>query len=167
VTIGFSRRLLLRIAGAFAWALPLPGRPASSATVTLRLAALPAWLDTLIPPDETPGAGALGIADRIHGKALDVPAYQRLLTLGCAWLDQEARQRRAADFASLQPEERAAVASLAERSPAGSLPRVFFARTWDDARDFYYADPIVWPSLGYAGPPQPAGFPGHDRPPRG
>jgi hypothetical protein len=32
--------------------------------------------------------------------------------------------------------------------------------------ELFYAHPRAWPALEYPGPPQPVGFPDHDRPPR-
>jgi hypothetical protein len=68
----------------------------------------------------------------------------QIVGMGCAWLDQQAAALGAEDFASLQPEQREAIVERAEQAAPRTLPR--------------YAHPDSWPSMGYAGPPQPRGF---------
>lgn len=128
---------------------------------------LRAWIDTLLPADGlAPGALALGVAERIAAAASGHAAYGRLLAAGQAWAEQQARESGAASFAALPAAAREALVERAERSPAGSTPRVFFQATLDDTHYHHWSDPRSWPALGYAGPPQPAGFMDHDRAPR-
>jgi hypothetical protein len=122
------------------------------------LQSFPAYVDTLIPEDETPGGVALGLDGQIIAKAKNDADYEYLLTRGCQWLDEQARQRGADSFTALQPADREAVVSAAQASPDRSLARVFFNATRDDALLFYYSNPASWPGLGFRGPPQPQGY---------
>jgi hypothetical protein len=159
-----GRRLFLR-ATLFGGLLLRGGAAAADNATADELAPLAAWLDTLIPADETPSASALGIDRVLLAWARDQAKPLALLRDGCRWLDAVSRHNAGVVFASLPPAAREAVARFAAEAEAASLPRVFFERTWELARQFYYADPRVWPSLGYAGPPQPNGFPDAAQPP--
>ena len=129
------------------------------------LQAFPAYVDTLIPEDETPGGVALGVDRQIVATAKNDDKYRYLLSRGCRWLDEQARQHGADNFAALQLGDREAIVSAAEASPARSLAHVFFDATRDDALFFYYSNPNSWPGLGFKGPPQPAGDKEYARPP--
>lgn len=119
---------------------------------------LAAYLDTLIPADETPSATQLRITERLVAQAETDSGYQRLITKGCAWLDAQARQQGAAHFAALGEAQRERVINLAASGEAGLLAVMFFDRTRADAFSHYYAHPQSWRALDYAGPPQPQGF---------
>jgi hypothetical protein len=161
-----GRREFLRLlAGMAAW-LPAP----------MLLAAVPGgkpepppafgpYLDTLLPEEGSPSASQLGLDQSIIAGASGDPRLQRLVELGCAWLDQQARRRGAADFAGLEEAERIALVRIAERASGRTLPNAFFAHTIYLAYQEYYTNPAAWESLGFAGPPQPRGFMGHDRAP--
>lgn len=130
--------------------------------------ALRAWVDTLLPAEgAAPGALATGVAERIAAAAQSNGAYGRLLVAGLAWADAEARRDGVARFAALPAGGREAIVSRAEAAPAGTTPRTFFQATLDDVHYHHWADPRSWPALGYAGPPQPAGFMDHGEPPQG
>jgi hypothetical protein len=129
------------------------------------LAALPAWLDTLIPADGSPSATQLDVDAALLADAGQQPVLMRTLAAGCRRLDNEARRLGAAGFAALSEPLREQVAAAAAAAPEGSLPRQFFLTTQYYAFAHYYARPESWPGLGYHGPPQPVGFPDHaDRP---
>jgi hypothetical protein len=132
---------------------------------TTALAALPAYVDTLLPPYLGPSATEIGVDRRLIEAARGRPKYLRLLRLGCGWLDEEARRRGAAAFAALNEDVRVAILEQAEAAAASALPRVFFEQTRADVFTEYYADPASWPAVGYDGPPQPRGFLDHARPP--
>ena len=129
------------------------------------LKSLPAFLDTLLPADESPSASELGVHRHIIAAARSSRS-RHLLRAGCAWLDREARQRGAADFASIDQSARDAIVARAAAAPRRSLPRIFFDAVRANAFKLYYADARSWVGLGYEGPPQPAGFPDHAAPPR-
>jgi len=161
-----GRRGFLRLLVALsAW---LPSPMLLAALPGSRSAAPPAlepWLDTLLPGDGSPSASQLRLAPRVAARAFGNPQLSRLVELGCAWLDKQAQSRGAAGFNALDEDGRIAVATAAEQAPRRTLPRVFFAQTLDLAYQEYYSQPATWESLGFSGPPQPRGHPGHDRPP--
>lgn len=162
------------LAGCLAVLSPLSGRSARAVALTGNEGArsqhidsdtLAAHLDTLIPADNSPAAVELGVMDKLLARAARDAAYRRLLVRGCQWLDARSRSMFGAGFSTLDLAKRERIVAAAADSPPRSVPRVFFRVTWDDAVFHYYADPRSWPTLGYAGPPQPRGFPDHARAP--
>jgi hypothetical protein len=164
--MGLTRRTILKVL--LGWSLaattgageirpPVPTRD--------RRRVLGALLDTLLPPEDgSPGASDLGIVE-VMLKAARGTGFGRLIDRGCQWLDQQAGERFGGSFAEISEEQRVAVVQIAEDAPRDSLPNVFFRAVRDDLFDRYYADVRAWPSLGFAGPPQPVGFLDFDRPP--
>jgi hypothetical protein len=127
--------------------------------------ALGPYLDTLLPEDATPSATQLGVDKAVIARARKNRRFARVIALGCAWLDKQATDLGAEEFAALDEAAREAVVTTAEQSPRRSLPRLFFTTTRRFAFSHYYAQPASWKGLGYSGPPQPIGFPDHARPP--
>lgn len=125
---------------------------------------LEAFLDTLIPSDETPGALQLGVAEKILAKASGDSQYRRLIRKGCAWLDRRAGSKPGAGYSSLNEKRQEEIVGESAGSPAGSVPRIFFDIVRSDAFYYYYAHPASWTGLGYQGPPQPYGYPGYTEP---
>lgn len=121
-------------------------------------AALPYWLDTLLPAGPGPGALALGVADTLTQKAGKEPRYAQLLTAGCQWLDQQAYVSRSLSFAELSAAQRVQIVQRAEKLPRRHVIKVFFLVSLQDGKQVYYSDPRSWTSLGINGAPQPAGF---------
>jgi hypothetical protein len=166
--IRFTRRELIRhLAALSAWvpASVLLAAPTGTGEADQELRVLGAFLDTLLPADTTPGATQLEIDKAIIGRTRANKSLQRLLTLGCAWLDSQARTQGSGEFTGLPQTGRDAIASAAEKSPVGSLPRVFFEQFRGLGFYEYYARPETWPGMVYAGPPQPRGFPDFTQPP--
>ncbi len=130
-----------------------------------QLNALPAFLDTLLPADESPSASQLGIDKAMIVRAQTQAAFLQLLRQGCRWLDDEARFAGATDFTALPEVRRGAIVASAARMAHGTPQRAFFEKTRAQAFNLFYAHPTVWRSLGYDGPPQPGGFIDHARPP--
>jgi Gluconate 2-dehydrogenase subunit 3 len=120
---------------------------------------LKAYVDVLIPADETPSASALDVDKQLQTVAKGKPDYQRLLELGLDWLNARAQSSFGANFPDLNEEKREAVVRQAAAAPYNTLPRVFFERTRADALYFYYSRPESWRGIAYyRGPPQPLGF---------
>jgi hypothetical protein len=119
---------------------------------------LAAYLDTLIPADETPSATQLGVGEKFLSQAETDSNYLRLIKTGCDWLDVQAKQAGAAHFAALSEEQRERLINLAAAGEGGPWVEMFFDRTLADAFSHYYADPRSWRALDYPGPPQPRGF---------
>jgi hypothetical protein len=164
-----TRRVFFHSLLTLAAALParrLLATPAHTTVASSPRGALAPYLDTLIPADSTASATQLGADQAILALAQREARIARLVDRGCAWLDQQAGERGAADFVALPQPERDAVVALAEASPAGSLPRAFFAFTEQAVFAHYYAQPESWRGLGFAGPPQPLGFPDFAEPPQ-
>ncbi len=129
------------------------------------LDALPAFLDTLLPEDISPSSSQLNVAPDLIRKARQESGFERLIILGCAWLNEQAQKQGKQDFKSLDEAAQIAVVETAEQSAKRSLPRVFFFAVQYYAFGIYYSHPQTWVSLGYAGPPQPVGFPDYAEPP--
>ncbi len=161
----FARRSFVTLA----LSLPLWARGAIAAVVGASrdpLAALPSFLDILIPRDETGSATDFGVDRQLVAAASRNRRQMDLLRAGCQWLEFEAREDGGRGFADLDPASREAVVARAAAARPGLLPRAFFDRTREDALRAYYADPASWKSLGYDGPPQPHGFMDHTEAPR-
>ena len=161
------RRTLLRFSGLWpvvgagsARAAPFAG-PVASEPLQRTLAA---YLDTLIPADASPSASQLGLHHRFLELGRRSSAFRRLLETGCDWLDKEAIRLGAGEFARLTEPKREALVAKAAGLGRRSGARRFFEATRDSAMRHYYSRPEAWPSLGYAGPPQPLGFPDYAKP---
>ncbi len=167
----FTRRRILTLAGGALLATLLswwPRRktPIPAASVS-RQADLRAWVDTLLPAEpDFPGGLALGVAERIAATIAREPAYAKLARETWIWLDARIRETGDVAFAELAESRRHDLVALAAASAPGSTPRTFFQATLDDALFHAYADPRAWEGLGYAGPPQPIGFPDHASAPK-
>ena len=129
------------------------------------LAALSAYLDTLIPQDLGPSASQLGVDKRIIEIAGSDTNYTKLLQAGCAWLDIEARKLGVDGFRYLKEDDQIAIVRSAEQANQPSLPWIFFGRTRADAFSNYYAHPDSWKAIAYTGPPQPLGYMDFESPP--
>jgi hypothetical protein len=135
--------------------------PAASGNAGFR-----AWIDTLVPAEaDFPGAAALGVAERLQELIGEQPAYAALTRAAVEWLDERARAQGGNGFAALSEVDRQAIVSAAAARAPGSTPRTFFQATLDDALFHTYANESAWVNLGYAGPPQPIGFPDQQLPP--
>jgi hypothetical protein len=159
--VGLDRRTFLGLGVGLA----LEGALARAAASPSTRRTLEAFLDTLIPADATPSAGQLGVTDTILARAAADARYRGLIERGCAWLDAQSKGLGAADFAGLGPGQRDSLVAQAAGEDAPLEAQMFFVEIRDDAFLHYYARPDVWRELGYAGPPQPAGFVDHARPP--
>jgi hypothetical protein len=173
-----SRRSLLRLCATLAGSAgvartraasilgPGPGTVDSLARCARTLSA---YVDTLLPEEgASPSASALGVPEKMLRVApRRSRAQARLLQAGCAWLDAAARGAGAQGFAALDEARRVAIVSAAQKARRNSVPAQFFAMTSYYAMSLYYTQPGAWGALAFPGPPQPVGFPDHDRPPRG
>ena len=145
----------------------VPSRAASLQSPRLADSTLRAYVDVLIPADETPSATALDVDKQILVVARGHRNYQRLLDLGLDWLNMQARAKHGRNFPELAEGDREAVVRQAADAPNKTLPRIFFERTRADAFHFYYGRPESWRGIAhYRGPPQPLGFMDYAEPPR-
>lgn len=126
---------------------------------------LTAFLDTLMPADETPAASELRIDQTLLQKSDGDRQYRRLLRHGCNWLEKTARQQYRAGFAALSEQQRVRIVELMEQARSRSIARVFFNRVRTDLFEHYYSHPDSWKGLGIDRPPQPEGYPDYDKAP--
>lgn len=139
----------------------LPARLTEDKRQTLK-----AFLDVIIPADESPSASALQVDMAILGKSAGDRKFLVLLGRGCDWLDKQAKKLfNIRQFYLLDEGMRQKIVSVAAENLEGSLPRFFFESLRRDAFFYYYGNPLSWKSIGYDGPPQPSGFPDHSSPP--
>lgn len=172
LTKKFRRRHFVRslvLLGSFLPARVLLALPLEKQQSAEALSAIPAFLDTLIPADVSPSASQLNVGPDLITAARQQSGFERLLILGCAWLNEQAQKQgqkqQKKKFENLDESSQIAIVKLAEQSADRSLPRVFFNAVQHYAFGIYYAHPETWVSLGYTGPPQPVGFPDHAKPP--
>lgn len=135
--------------------------PAFSAPVTMSSVqhdTLLAFIDTLIPADETPSASQLGLVQSLIHHAQGIENYMALLILGCQWLGSQAQAAHQMQFRQLTESVRQSIVARAETSPPGSIPRQLFDHVKADLFNFYYSHPAILPSLGLHGAPQPFGY---------
>jgi hypothetical protein len=172
ISIGYEveivkRRQFLRVGiqSVSLLSLAYPGFAVVAATQVVPATTLTAFIDTLIPQDETPAASQLGLASKLLQHAAQIENYTGLLVLGCQWLDTQAKALAQLPFASLAEDQRVQLVALAEASPAGTIARQLFDHVRADLFEFYYTHPAVWPSLGLHGAPQPVGYLDYVMPP--
>lgn len=119
--------------------------------------ALAAALDEVIPPSpdgKLPGAGIVAGGAHCESMVRAMPGLDLGLANGLAALDEAARRRGAADFASLAKPERSAVFNEVAAVDAGLAPSLMFV-----AYTTYYVDERVVAALGLEPrPPHPQGF---------
>jgi hypothetical protein len=161
-----SRRQMLKLILPLAAWMPAPMlMAAATGKLPPALSSFTAFLDQLIPEDEwSPSASQAGVDAAIIADAQDDKELARVIELGVAWLDAEARKRGAEAFHQMSNKRQMLLVSVAERHRRGTVPRVFFANLRTQAFHHYYADPQTWAALGYAGPPQPRGFMDYQKP---
>ena len=164
-----TRRDLLRLLVSLSAWLPAPLLLAavSGKDKPVSLPAFGPFLDTLLPEDASPSATQLGVDTAILNSAAKSRKLARVIELGCAWLDKQASMHGVDGFAALDESTRIEIVTAAEQSSNRSLPNLFFETMRRIAFQHYYSNPGSWPALAYTGPPQPHGFPGHDRAPDG
>ena len=114
-------------------------------------AILVATLDTLVPPRGTlPGAGALGLAERIERTMNAEPTARRLILETLRAIAMESGETAFAD----QPVE----AREATLHAVEAAEPIAFALLVEQTYRAYYALPVVTRALGLSGePPQPRG----------
>lgn len=153
------RRAAQRLAiAAVSWCADWPAlaAPLNRGTDHARIArTFTVFADTLVPADAlTPSASALGVAaailDAVRGNSL----AERLVGVGCAWLDTAC----SGDFSAATEGARVValerMQTLPWESPAGRFYQVMRNSVMTD----YYAQPASWRGLALDRPPQPLGF---------
>lgn len=127
-----------------------------------QLKCLHALLDTVIPPDDYPGAVEAGVGEYLQRQLMGdlaelLPSYQSWLTD----LDDEARAVHGTDFASLSLDKRTELLARIERGKLKAKwsgePAEFFRKIVEHCAEGYYSDPgnggnqdgIAWKMIGF------------------
>lgn len=124
------------------------------------------FLDTLIPEDVSPSATQVNLDADLLDHAKIIQNYEKLIFLGCNWLDLQANAFYKTSFINLNSAQKNKVIEVASRSPGDSIPLQFFNRLRRDAFTFYYAKPPSWTGLRFSKPPQPHGYPDYQESPK-
>ena len=141
---------------------------AASVSEELKERTLEAFLDTLIPADETsPSASEVGIDRKFLMIARQNANGRKLLNAGLTWLNEQAKKAGARNFAALTGAQRERIVRRAEQAEQGTVPHLFFTASQNGVFFHYYAEPESWPAIHYDGPPQPLGFLDYSEPPAG
>lgn len=139
---------------------------ASQSAAELESATLERIVDLLVPRDETPGALDLGLHRQVLGSmAADASlalAYAEMLQV----LDREAWARHRGHFLGSDASVQQAMLEQLSQAPPSAPGVRGFILLRQQTMQLYYAQPQAWPSLGFAGPPQPLGFMDYAEPPR-
>ncbi len=123
---------------------------------------LHALLDTIIPPDDYPGAVEAGVGDYLQRQlagdlAESLSSYETWL----ADLDAEARAVNGTDFADMTPRERAELLTRVETGVVKARwsiePAAFFREIVEHCAEGYYSDSgnggnrggIAWRMIGF------------------
>jgi hypothetical protein len=113
-------------------------------------------LDEIIPPSSDgsfPGAGELGVGERIEEALAERPDVAHLIEQGLASIGDLAERRSPSGFGGLSKPERVAVLREVEAAEPG-----LFGVLVMQAYFGYYTDPRITERLGVRNPPQPDGY---------
>lgn len=152
-----KRRRILKLVGAFflgqafdaGTALAAPG-PSALERMTLA-----AFLDVLLPRDALSGSASdLGVHDELWDVARSDPRFERLLALGCRWLDMTGGP----PFHELPTEQQIALIEWMSASDWNGVPRRFYELVRQTAVESYYSHPESWRGMAIERPPQPLGY---------
>jgi hypothetical protein len=113
-------------------------------------------LDEIIPPSDDgsfPGAGELGVGERIEEALAERPDVAHLIERGLASISDLAERRNSTGFGGLSKSERVAVL----REVEAAEPAIFGVLVMQ-AYFGYYTDRRITDRLGVRNPPQPDGY---------
>lgn len=114
-----------------------------------------AFCDTLIPADAlTPAASELGVVQTLLDDIASDARAQRLASVGCMWLNEQAD----GDFAAGSVEAREAIVQRMSELAWEAPPQRFYALVRNTVMLEYYAQPASWRGLALTRAPQPLGF---------
>lgn len=124
-----------------------------------------AFVDTLMPADDSPAASEVGVHQQLLNRADGDRRYNRLLLNGCLWLENIALKQYNTEFRSLAEQRRITIVELIATGETPRFARIFFNRVQDDLFEIYYSQPGSWRGLGIDRPPQPIGYMNYNKPP--
>ncbi len=116
------------------------------------------FLDTLIPEDVSPSATQVNLDADLLEHAKTIQNYEKLIFLGCNWLDLQSDAFYKKKFIELSLTQKDKILEFASKNRSDSIPAQFFNRVRRDAFTFYYAKPPSWTGLRFSEPPQPHGY---------
>ncbi len=152
------RRRLLKIVGAFflAQGSVIPSALAARKASTIDRVAFAAFLDVLLPGDDhTASATALRVDRALLSLASRDDRFERLVALGCRWLNMTGT----VGFADLQASDRIRIVEWMTTSDWNQVPRRFYELVRQTAVEAYYSHPAALAGLPMSAPPQPLGYP--------
>jgi hypothetical protein len=121
-----------------------------------RRALLRQVLDEIIPPSDDgsfPGAGELGVGERMEEMLAEQPEFGRTIEQGLASVGRLAENRHPSGFGGLSGTERASVLREVEAVEPASFGALVMC-----AYLVYYSDRRITDRLGVRNPPQPQGY---------
>jgi hypothetical protein len=113
-------------------------------------------LDAIIPPSSDgsfPGAGELGVGERIEEMLAEQPDFARTIEEGLASIGRLAESRHSSGFGALSEAEREGLLHEAEAAQPASFGALVMC-----AYLAYYSDRRITERLGVRNPPQPEGY---------
>ena len=129
---------------------------------------LDAFVDTLVPKDQDPGAVEAGIPEQLLARFAEKPEQAEKAAAMLSTIERVAIKKYNESFRQLDLERREMVLRMIVRSrdsndhPARDNIRHLRSKV---VRDFYQS-PVGWEMLGYT-PPFPGGYPDYNRAPPG
>ena len=127
---------------------------------------LPAFLDTLIPADQTPSASQLNVDEDVIDYLAEKSRYKNIVMFGCIWLNEQANKIFSDDFDKIETQEKIEIVQRLEAAKENQTAQFFFHHIKDKAFEFYYSKPQSWIGLGISQPPQPMGYSDYQQQPQ-
>ena len=121
-----------------------------------RRALLRQVLDAIVPPSSDgsfPGAGELGVGERIEEMLAEKPDFARTIQQGLASIGRLAENRHPSGFGGLSESERETLLREVEAAEPASFGALVMC-----AYLVYYSDRRITDLLGVRNPPQPEGY---------
>ena len=123
-----------------------------------RPSTLGAFLDTLIPSDETASATEAGILNPYLEWLDDDSFFKEVSFQVSNWLNEEALLISEKTFTLLEEVSRIRLLTELETLPIYTVGRTFFDSSRNQAFSLYYSRQESWQSLVLSRPPQPIGY---------
>lgn len=129
---------------------------------------LDAFVDTLVPKDQDPGAVEAGIPEQLLARFAEKPEQAEKAAAMLSTIERVANKKFSKSFRQLDLERREKVLRMIVRSRDSSdhPARDNIRRLRSEVVRDFYQSPVGWAMLGYA-PPFPGGYPDYNRAPPG
>ena len=123
-------------------------------------------VDLLVPRDATPGALDLGLQHGVMAWVQADSTRTQAVAATVRDLDSAARSSHGGGFMALDAARQIELLQALSQATRTRIGGYGFVLLREETMASYYARPEAWPSLGFAGPPQPLGFLDYTEPPR-